>query len=46
MEINQNKKVQQPGWLDVVWKPYFTMEIDHIQNKCLRVFYKTVPLKS
>ena len=27
-ELNQNKNSEQPDWPDVVWKLYFTLEIN------------------
>ena len=44
-ELNQNKKSQQPGWPDSMWKLFFILEINYIQYNCLHVFYKMVLLK-
>ena len=41
-ELNQNKKSQQPGWSDSVWKLYFILERN---RNCLHAFYKMVVLK-
>ena len=45
-ELNQNKKSQQPGWPDSVWKLYFILEINHIQHNYLQVFYENGYSKS
>ena len=45
VELNQNKKSQQPGWPDSVWKLYFILEINLIQHNCLHVVYKMVFLR-
>ena len=44
-ELNQNKKSQQPGWPDSVWKLYLISEINHIKHNYLHIFYKMVFLR-
>ena len=36
-ELNQNKKLQQPGWPDSVWKHCFNLEINHMQQVFTRI---------
>ena len=44
-ELNQNKKTQQQGWSDSVWKFYVILEIRHIQPNCLHVLHKMIFLE-
>ena len=41
-ELNQNKSHSDQ---DAVCKRYFILQINHIQNNCLNVFYKMVVLR-
>ena len=33
-ELNRNKNSKQRDWLDVVWKLYFILEINHLHIQC------------